>query len=248
LEKLIIPKTNKYVQQTVDSARKNIRRNKSSQSAQNAISLDLYNHGTTAASGDRDFVTDDMRQPKRSFLYRETPPRNFRFRPFWCQTQLTYNQTIQPGPSTNENNITFSLSNSNAPNLDFDQYTIDRVMVTFSTRTAASASGTYGDLYTALDYDNSNLIGSVAAMQAYSTIKQHLQNPTKALTREVFPQVSSAIYNNGVTFGYSPMRLWVDASNTTVPFYGLRSMVANASFVYTMEITLTFILAFRNTI
>jgi hypothetical protein len=240
-----LPKKNKN-----SGARRLVTQNKSTSRRQHQddVSMDLYQHGKKTSPADNDFVRSDLRQPTRTYLYDLTPPRNFRYRPIWVQSQFVFPASIAVSPSINENNITFSLNNTNAPNLDYDQYCIDRVIVTFNVLQSGAGSSYLGDLYSAIDYDDNTALGNVSALQQFATCSSHMQAINKSHTREVFPMVSTVLYQGIGTFGYTPSRVWVDKAGTTIPHYGLRTMVVGSQIAYTMEITLTFIIAYRNVI
>lgn len=227
------------------------RQNKSSgrSSASNTITSDLLQDATNSAIGDNQIVKTDFIQNSKSYLLTQSPPRNFRQMIFWSKSVFSFSASIT-NTGVNENNISFALSNANPPNLDFDQYCIYEVAACFSPAlSTAPTTGYMGDLITAIDYDNLNTLGSEAVLDGYSTVNKHQIVCGKSLTRIIKPQVSSAVYYNGVTNAYAPMRVWVDKANTACPHYGLRTMTTSVSSAnYTMEITLTFILGFRNTV
>jgi len=226
------------------------RQNKSpNKSAVNNITSDLLQDATNSAIGDNQIIKTDYIQNARSYMLTQTPPRNFRQMIFWSKSVLSFTASITTA-GVNENNILFSLSNANPPNLDFDQYCIYEVAACFSpVLSSAPTTGYMGDLITAIDYDNASTLGSEAVLDGYSTVNKHQVVVGKSLTRIIKPQVSTALYFNGVTNAYAPMRVWVDKANTQCPHYGLRTMVTSvSSSAYTMEITLTFILGFRNTV
>jgi len=232
------------------AVRRRARQNKSSgRTADTNLMLDLIQDATNSAIGDIQVVKTDMLQKKYSYLLTQTPPRSFRSMIFWCKTMFSYTANISTTPAINENNITFSLNNANAPNLDFDQYCIYEVGVNFSPVLGLPpVSGGYmGDVVTAIDYDNATALGSESQLLSYSTVNRHQSVVGKSLLRMVKPQVSAEIYQSAVATGYAPLRCWIDKANPAIPHYGLRTMTTNVAAAYQMEITLTFILGFRNT-
>jgi len=226
--------------------RKNKNKNNSNGGGRNGIVKDLFSYASGAASGDTRLVRADRRQPT-NWIYNMTPPLNFRFRPTWLQSNYTYSfNTLTTG--VNENNIVFTYGNSNAPTNIFDQYTLDSVMCTFTTNGFSSTAGNFGTLVTAIDYDDVSNLGSVSTLRGFSTVAQTDLNNGKAISREVIPCLSLANFAGVGVSGYSPARVWVDSGNTSVQWYGLRVMVLDVQVVTSVEISLTFIWAFRNVI
>jgi len=169
---------------------------------------------------------------------------------FWTQSQFSFTSNISPGPAINENNLVFTLNNSNAPAVDFDQYCIYEVAVTVSAiYTASSAANFSGDLLTAIDYDSDTALGSANTLRSYSTIASHQIGNDKCMTRLIKPKVAASVYQSVAVNGYAPVRIWVDRNNNSVPHYGLRTMVINSQVPgYQLEFTISFLLGFRNTV
>lgn len=177
----------------------------------------------------------------------QQPNRNFRTDPYWMTTQFIYTVPISVAPNLNENNIQFALSNTNvnpSAYTFFDQFCIYEVVVGFSVNQSSNGSSYFGDLLTAIDYDDVANLGSVSKLQQRSSINQHQFKAASELIRVVKPCVDISLYNTP-TSSYSTGRLWVDMSNTTTPHYGVRVMISGAQIAWTMEVTLTFLLGFR---
>jgi len=207
---------------------------------------DLFSYAMGASSGDSRLVRADRVQP-RNWLYNLTPPRNFRFRPVWLQSNYTFSFNTVIG-TVNENNLVFTYGNSNAPTNIFDQYSLDSVMVTFTTNGFSATNGNFGTLVTAIDYDDVGTLGSVSTLRGYPTVAQQDLNNGKAVSRSIYPTLSLQNYAGPATTGYTPSRVWVDSGNVSVQWYGLRVMVVDVQLVTSVEVSITFIWAFRNVV
>jgi len=127
----------------------------------------------------------------------------------------------------------------------FDQYCIPFATIEFDSLTPPGQSYSPPRIYTALDFDNTSNISSVAAIEEYDSCEVLTLSPEKRLMRSVRPSCKGAVSAGG---GGSPEvtgPVWCDSGVNNVYFYGIRSITnfANAGAV---AVTQTLYCCFRN--
>lgn len=129
----------------------------------------------------------------------------------------------------------------------FDQFTIAQASVTWFSIQPPSNGGTIMELHTAIDFDSNTNLGTLSALDDYGTSRVDPLVFNKQVTRSCRPCVKPDI--SGVA-GAAVAPAWIDTVlGASVPFYGIRSMLAPAagvSNVIVIEQTIWF--AFRNTV
>lgn len=232
------------------------RQNKSpySAAAENGKSSFLQtfvNQSMLSSAAQNQIVQSDYIQRPVNMQLIQTPPKNFRAAIYWCESQVTVDYTITVAVN-NENNIAFFANAVNLPTgflTSFDVYCIYSVAVTFEVVVPSTSTAQYfGDIYTAIDYDNVNNIGSVSSLQQYSTIATHSLQIGRPVTRLIKPCVSPALFVSGASTGYTSARSWVDGAYPNVPHYGLRTVIPNPPTSFTLRAVLNYVVGFRNTI
>jgi len=147
-----------------------------------------------------------------------------------------------------ETNFAFLISQlPNYGNLcgTFDQYFIGEATISFYSQYPSGGGAWPAKLYTALDFDNTTPCGTVAALEAWSTLKITEMGPTKCAVRSVRPCVKSTVSNvanSGVT------RCWIDTAQTSINHFGIRSIVGIAGATYPIYPTQQLLVAFRNVV
>lgn len=148
-----------------------------------------------------------------------------------------------------EQNFSFSLAShpqaSNWASL-FDQWTIPQASISWYSQEPPSSTGSIVELHTAIDFDNTASLGGITQIDDYSSAQVDNLVYNKVVTRSVRPCCKLSANSTG---SVAPAREWVDSNNTSVNFYGLRSIYASASSAFsnvTTETTIWF--AFRNAI
>jgi len=128
----------------------------------------------------------------------------------------------------------------------FDQWCVPQASVTWYSKQAPGDSNTTPVMYTALDFDNTANLGTIAAIEDFSTCAVWRCNPDEpSHTRSIKPctkSTQSGTANSGLS------RSWVDCASSSIPFYGIRSIVDVGSGVQTITMVITVWFAFRNQI
>jgi len=160
-------------------------------------------------------------------------------------------QIVVPGTSGTlaENNTAIALSThpqSSSWAALFDQYCIPQFSITFQSQYPTSINAQCGQLYTAIDFDNVSTLGSISAIEDFSTCIVTTMGLNTCITRSVKPCVKnqlSSSANAGV------IRQWVDCGASTIPHNGIRAIVnSNGTVAYTIFMEITIWYAFKNTI
>jgi hypothetical protein len=201
----------------------------------------------SAARGDVLFDRADLIRKKISWLFTQSPPKNFSSMIYWIQESYVNNVTLSSSVPT-ESNLSFQLGllpGASKLASIFDQYAIYSVFVRAMLAPTSSASlSSNGRITTAIDYDNTTALGSEAAVMEYaSSITSELVGG-KDYERYIKPCVITT-----VTSGTAIERLWINCSNTSVPHFGYRSFFnANPTAAAAVDQIVTYVVAFRNTI
>jgi len=228
------------------------RQNKTSGSSVDSAIISQHHSGGNA------FVLShrgDLTQTALRFdLGNSRPPINYRSQIVW--TEATYSDQISVSGvlGFTERNYQFTCNSSttlSAMRTIYDQYCIYAAVVRVTPEIVAGTAYA-GRLVTAIDYDNVNALGSFSAIANFSNALVETVVPGMSMERFVKPCVAPAVYDTGsATFtGYGTGRLWLDSANGTIPHFGLRFGVSNpvSPLAYTIDITTTLIVGFRNSI
>jgi hypothetical protein len=151
-----------------------------------------------------------------------------------------------------ENNFNWSLQNhpqyTNWTAL-FDQYCIPQASITVRSYLPPGSTANASVIYTALDFDNSANLGSVAAIEDFATCGVMMFGESAVVTRSVRP--TSKVLG-GISGGSSAqsdlVRSWHDCANSTIAHYGIRVMTGLSNAAYPFVTTVTLWFAFRNQI
>jgi len=148
-----------------------------------------------------------------------------------------------------EMNFTFSLSQhpqSSSWQALFDQWCIPQASVTYQSEQPPGSTGASSILYTALDFDSVNALGSIGSIEDFSTCETVVLAPGVTHVRSVKPcSKASATPAN-----FSIMnRSWCDSSFNNVNHFGIRSIISvNGATSYNVVAKVTVWFAFRNQI
>jgi len=209
-----------------------------------------------AGRGDVVSVPGDYRRKPLSFLLNQSPPRNFANGITWITDTWVSSDPISGAGSISEPNLAFQLNQcANSGNIIamFDQYCIYAVHVSFTLAPVAitTQAVAYGQLYTAVDFDNINAISTVSAISQYSSMEFSEIIPGKSHERYVKPCVGAIVgASNASAVTTSPQRMWVNSASAAQPHYGLRVLIVGntTTQTYNLDVVARFIVGCRNTI
>jgi hypothetical protein len=204
------------------------------------------------------FDAADLTRRRSSWILSQKPPKNFLSQPHWLQASNEFSVALSSAGSIVEANQSFTLSQfpdaSSIASL-FDQYCIyavsSRVYVEPSSTTAVLGV-TYGEIYSALDFDSSSSLGSITAIQRFGSVQQSELVLGKSYERFVKPVVSfvTGSSNSTSNTGVALTRAWVNSVSSTVPHFGIRYLTANnqSGSAPTLRIVLTAVIGVKNNI
>jgi hypothetical protein len=179
-------------------------------------------------------------------------PRNISSQVVWDVVKLdgTVNSSLT---GISEANFGFALSNhpqaSNWTSL-FDQWAIPYASIEFDSRTPPGATFSPPLIYTALDFDGMNNLGSVQAIEDYGSCEAIVLQPQVRFIRSVRPSPKMAVGSStGTPQATVSGPVWLDCAFTNVPHYGIRSIInISPSAMAFAGTTLTIYFCFRNTL
>jgi len=187
----------------------------------------FINSKTSSGSAFRVRVIDDVsRRPMAPDLGRMSMPKQLQTQIHWFTSDASSNLALSPTGIT-EFNQSFSLGQTGVAtplSTLFDQYAIFAVYVRVAV-TGLLPVGSSFNYYTAIDYDNTNNLSSVTALQAYGTVASSGFNEVQE--RYLEPCNAPALYSGSAFSHFGQARAWIDSSNTATPHYGLR-IIANS--------------------
>jgi len=109
----------------------------------------------------------------------------------------------------------------------FDAYRIVQVELTFipiAGAATANVGGYYGEIYSVIDYDDSNTLGTISAAQEYNTLQVNVAG--KMFTRVLNPRIAIASFSGAFTSYAQLNNAWIDAASPDVYHYGLKVAIA----------------------
>lgn len=192
--------------------------------------------------------TDMTVKPPTIFNVPKSVPRNIASRIAWDSVKINSSNTFSS--TILETNYSFTMSQhpqSSSWLTLFDQYSIPQVTIEWDSTLAPGATTSSPMLYTALDFDSDGALGSVQRIEDFSTSEAHCMTPQHRFMRSVRPTTKIQV---NTTSGNSPLGVlgptWVDSSDATAKFFGIRSIlgIGTGSF----NVTTTIWYCFRNQI
>jgi len=127
----------------------------------------------------------------------------------------------------------------------FDQYCIFLATVKFESALPPGSTASPSKLFTALDFDNSTALGSIAAIEDYSSCEEIILQPWAVHMRSVKPCVKTSA--GGTTLAL-PIRSWVDCAVPAAAHFGIRSIMTSDASTPTVGVSTYLSFAFRNQI
>lgn len=146
-----------------------------------------------------------------------------------------------------ENNFSMALSQhpqASSWSVLFDQWCIPMFSLTIYSTQAPGASGTIPELHTALDFDNTTNLNSLATIDDFSTAQVDTLVLNKSVTRSIRPCMKPFV--NGSLNALD--RMWCDSNTSAVPWFGLRSIISQTTAAVPIVFEQTAWFAFRNQI
>jgi hypothetical protein len=193
------------------------------------------------------FISTDLTLKPVAPFYNAKVPRDIASRITWNRSQNTLVLTTSTTVVAEQNVACGAASNLQqyATWLAlFDQYFCDHFFVTVSNNATPNTVAQVPMVYTAIDFDSTNLLGSVAAIQSFDNVNATALPPGTSVTRLVKPCNKSNV-NNTANSGVT--RSWVDSAVNTVQFFGFRCIVAQtAGGTVPLDINISSVWAFRN--
>jgi hypothetical protein len=190
-------------------------------------------------------VLSDLTYRPPSGVFNAKPPRQLLNQIHWVRCLITSTVSTSTTAAT-ESNTTYSASNhlqGYASYLAvFDQYYLQSVVYTVSNLSTTSG-GTTCYVYTAIDYDNTNNVGS--ALLGYATCVGSALAPGESVTRVLYPCNAGYL---GTSASAGVTRTWVDSALSSVPFYGSRLLSYSTPAVVLLEVTISSTWALRSNI
>jgi len=113
----------------------------------------------------------------------------------------------------------------------FDEYRLDRVEITFfpayrANSVALAPTSLIPLIYIVSDYDDSVLPTTISQLREYESCV--IRDDSRAFTISIVPRTNISLAS-GATSGQSPSaNLWVDMTQSNVPFYGIKIGIQGA--------------------
>jgi hypothetical protein len=201
----------------------------------NSTDASLVASHHAAARGDVLFDSSDLIAKPRSWVLTQKPPKNFLTLPHWLQATWDTSLTVSAAGAVVENAQGFTLAqfpDAAAVAALFDQYCIysvsSRATLELSAASGVANSG-YGVIASALDFDSSGTVSSLANIEKYGSCQIAELVPGKSYERFVHPVLVDVTggSNNTSPTGTSMSRAWVNSNYQSVPHFGIRYMTAN---------------------
>jgi hypothetical protein len=231
-------------------ARGKARQNKSSSRGESAemamIDLARATGSTTVV------IREDRQQRRQNFNIVLSPPKNWMTQSYWARLSTDVQYTTSTSADSEEN-ISFTLnafSGYSSLVAAFDQYCIESITVTISIAGTSSTSANSSpiNIYTAIDYDNTNTIGR-SGIQTYSSSQLSTVSQGTSVVRFLRPCVATILNNSASAFNANGIaRSWVDSAYVNVPHYGFRSVFEATFNAQKLEYAIAAMVGFRNSI
>jgi len=187
-------------------------------------------------------------KPPSLFNVPKRIPRNLQSQVVWDVVKINA-VIVVPTSGILEANSSFALSSH--PQLSswqalFDQFSIPQASIEFDSILAPGSTNGPAMLYTALDFDSAGTLGSIAAIEDFSTCEVVPMTQNMRHLRSVRPTVKSTLGSNANAF--VNQSVWVDTAVPTTLFFGIRAMLGSAATAYPVNVTTTIWYCFRNQI
>ncbi len=139
----------------------------------------------------------------------------------------------------------------------WDQYRIEKIKAMFvatasevTYSTTATAPPAVPPLAIVVDYDDSTVLGSMAAALNYDNIQ--LLAPYQSCSVEIIPKFAPTVWNSGVASGFSTKASideWIDVASPAIPFFGIKGYVsadASSTGHQSWRVYVEYVVSFKN--
>lgn len=126
----------------------------------------------------------------------------------------------------------------------FDQYRLMQAEVWLTPTQTYTGNTTPTTVYTALDYDDANVITNESAMLQYENVTVTII--TDGVYRRFRPHQALATYSGAFTSFANVVSQWNDAASTNIQHYGFKAMITPNSLAPVFDLTIRTWYQFRN--
>jgi hypothetical protein len=175
-------------------------------------------------------------------------PRSVRDQVLWIEQKLPGATVTVSTSVVTESNTFVTVSNlPGATNLLalFDQYFIAAFSQVWYPEYGPGTTSAAFELHSAIDFDNTVTLGSLALIDAYSSSRVMPVRVGGVMMRSVRPCVAETA---GSTANSTVERCWLDSAFTAIPHYGLRHIFSVAGVAFAIRSEVTIVAAFRSLI
>jgi hypothetical protein len=211
----------------------------------------IANSAMSGSSSDDHLIIEDFSRRGPSNTFTASPPKSLGNQIHWVRTTFS-DQVLTSTTVIIENNAAYAANSSLTQVANwlavFDQYTLAEAYVTIACTTTGNNTATVSlpQVYTAIDYDNTVNLGSLAGIQAFQSCNVSTLGPGKSVTRRFEPRVVSSA--SGLSF-VAPTRQWITSALGNVLFNGFRCITNNTpAGALSLDRTTTLIWAFRDSV
>lgn len=177
-------------------------------------------------------------------------PKSISHQHYWYKGSYTASQIVTstsvPVATSYSFNVN-SLAESTSLSGVFDQYCIvaATVRILAQDNQAVSSANRPGTLISVIDHDDSAGLITPLQAQEYSS---KLETPgTVGQTRVIQPRLATAVYGGSVFTSFGNTRMWVDAGNLAVPWYGCKVLAnVSAGQSYTYDVVIELVTCWRD--
>jgi len=192
----------------------------------------------------------DLRVKPPSTRRPQSVPRNIFNQIVWDIVKLESVVTLTVGAVTEFNtqfNLTLHPQNTSWTAL-FDQWCIPQASCTYRSLLPPGSSASPSFIVTALDFDGVTNLGSVAAVEDFSTAEVMTLAHGAVCTRSVKPCIKFSTQQSGANVNSGIATPWVDSGAAGTLHFGIRAICPSVAAAFVVEVTTTIWFAFRNQI
>lgn len=128
----------------------------------------------------------------------------------------------------------------------YDQYQIKAIKLSLIPRfTEVPNSSSTGNMWSVLDYDDSNVPPNIDTLLQYQNVKRTRMNAVHS--RYLKPAVTNEVFATGIATAYAPVKnTWLDIANANVEHYGVKLWFDTRVTNVIYDIQVKYFMAFKN--